>query len=190
MTTDALVPLDRALDEAWSRLTVAADDLAHPMRLLALATIDAAGAPDARLMILRGVDRAENRLWLHADPGSPKLDQIRARPRVCLVTWDPRDGVMLRLYGRASTHTGGELHAEHVEQLQRGLTRLADDAIARREIGAQRDPRAERFLHEGATDTDQLAGRTAVIDIRVERVAWMQTRRSGVQRALFDTAPM
>ncbi|RMH25389.1 MAG: pyridoxamine 5'-phosphate oxidase family protein [Planctomycetota bacterium] len=186
MTADDLIPEGRALAEAWARLARAADDLTHPMRLLTLATADASGDPDARLMILRGADTDAGRLWLHADPGSPKLDQIRARPRVCLVAWDPRDGVMLRVYGSAATHTGGALHADHVQHLGRGLRRLADDDIARREIGAQRDPRAESFLSAPTLDAEALARRTAVIDVRVDRIGWLQTRRAGVRRAVFD----
>ncbi len=183
---DELMPLDRAGVEAWRRLSAAADDVSHPMRLVTLATCDIAGAPDARLMILRGADPDEARLWLHTDLGSPKLDQVRARPEVCLVAWDPRDGVMLRVYAHAVTHTAGPLHAEHVEHLSQGLSRLADDSIDRREAGAQRDPRAEALLAAGAVHPLDISLCTAVIDLSVRRIGWTQTRRTGVRSALLE----
>lgn len=182
---DELLPLERAGVEAWRRLTAAADDVSHPMRLVTLATCDITGGPDARLMILRGADPDDARLWLHSNLGSPKLDQIRARPAVCLVAWDPRDGVMLRVYADATVHTGGPLHAQHVEHLSRGLSRLADDSIDRREAGAQRDPRAEALLAAGATNPLDVTLCTAVIDLNVRRIGWTQTRRTGVRSAIL-----
>lgn len=185
MTTDSLLPIEDAGAEAWARICAAADDITHPMRLVTLCTVDRHGAADGRLMILRGADRESARLWLHADPGSSKLDQIRATPGVCLVAWDPRDGVQLRIFGHATTHTQDAMQRDHVEQLTRRLERMAEDPVDRREVGAQRDPRSESFLKSGATSARELAPRTAVIEIRVRAIGWTQTRRRGMRNALL-----
>lgn len=184
MTEVPIIPMERIGEESWRRLEIAADDPAHPMRLLTLATVDVDDRPDARLMVLRGADRSESRLWLHTNPTSPKLDQIRARPCVCLVAWDPRDGVQLRVCGKATSHGGGHLHARHVEQLRTRLERLDAEPGERDEADLQRDPRSEHFLGlSPAVRSVVLAGATVVIDIHVDVIEWMQATERGLRRA-------
>lgn len=184
MSETVTIPLDSIADETWKRLEAAADDPAHPMRLLTLATIDVDDRPDARLMILRGADRHDGRLWLHTNPASPKLDQIRARPCVCLVTWDPCDGVQLRVCGKATAHGGGNLHSRHVQQMRTRMDRLDAEPGERDDVKLQRDPRSEHFLGlSPGVRAVVLAGATIVIDIQVEVIDWMQVTDRGLRRA-------
>ena len=62
----------------WQRLSDAADDQTHPMRLLTVATMDEHGWPDARILVLRGVDAKFPCLWFYTDARSAKAAQLDA----------------------------------------------------------------------------------------------------------------
>jgi hypothetical protein len=73
-----------------------------------LATVGADGAPRARLLVLRGVDHAGSRLWLHSDARAGKISDIVAEPRVALTFWDPGRMLQLRLEGTAERVRDGD----------------------------------------------------------------------------------
>jgi hypothetical protein len=87
-----LIAYDALAEESWSRLQHSGDDPNHPMRLLVLATVCTAGAPEARLMVLRGADRRLGKLWFYSDRRSEKIEQLRRQPQVTAVTYDPASG--------------------------------------------------------------------------------------------------
>ena len=62
--------------------------------LCTVATVDAAGEPQARTMVLRKV---EQRLALFGNATSPKWQQIAGQGLVCIVVWLPSLGVQYRL---------------------------------------------------------------------------------------------
>lgn len=175
MTEHGMIDLELIPDEAWRRLEHAAGDPAHPMRLVTLATTDDADKPEARLMILRGADRDSARLWMHTNPHSPKLLHLRARPDICLITYDPADQVQIRVYGQASVHTQGRVQRQHIEQTS---SWLADFARAPTDPGEKPrlfDPRSEAFLAQGHAEREpSIRASTAIIVIHVHTIDWQQ----------------
>lgn len=81
---------------AWDRMMVAAGDRDGPARLVVLAT-SAQSGPEARIVILRGVDRANMTVTLWTNALSGKADQLRADPRAALVFWDAEVAMQVRL---------------------------------------------------------------------------------------------
>lgn len=65
-----------------------------------LSTVDADGAPDARVIILRGVDAAGFRFSTSAH--SPKGEQLAAEPRAALTFFWPGRGRQVRVRGPAA----------------------------------------------------------------------------------------
>lgn len=99
---DPLVQLRRWLDEAI------AADLAEPTAIT-LATVDASGMPDARIVLLRGMD--ERGVWWFTNRRSVKGRQVAANPVAALVAhWQPMER-QVRLRGRVQLLSDAESDA-------------------------------------------------------------------------------
>lgn len=79
-----------------------------PLRKPALATVNAAGGPAVRTVILRSVDLAARKLGLFTDARSRKVAELRANPGAELLFYDPACDMQLRLAGRAEIRVGDE----------------------------------------------------------------------------------
>lgn len=91
---------DPVLSASW-RALVDATTRRTPFTLAALATVDAAGSPRVRSVILRACDPDAGVLSFATDARSAKVAEIRGNPRVALSGYDEAAGVQLRLEGRA-----------------------------------------------------------------------------------------
>ncbi|MFN3495096.1 MAG: pyridoxamine 5'-phosphate oxidase family protein [Hydrogenophaga sp.] len=71
----------------WRELSLALRDRGHGWRTPVLATVDPEQQPQARTVVLRGVDAEKSQLRVFTDARSPKVAELRARPRAVLVFW-------------------------------------------------------------------------------------------------------
>lgn len=94
------ISLPKLLDQAWSLLEEGQADGQSPFRLMSLATVDREGQPQARHVVLRGVDPAGENLEFHTDIGSAKCAELQANPKAQLLFWDPDRAIQLRLHVR------------------------------------------------------------------------------------------
>jgi len=185
-TTQELIPYTEIADESWSRLAAASNDLAHPMRVVTLATLAACGSPDARTISLRGANRGRARLWFHSDRRASKVAQIRERAEVCVVGYDPRDGVQLRLRGRATVHTSDHVAAQHWEQTSMAMRYLYRMAYPPGWPLPVQDPRTELMeaaMRLGANPDGR--ENFAVIQVTVESIQWWQVQEIEQRTALL-----
>lgn len=90
----------------WLELGHAAQDRAHPWRVMTLATVDRDRA-DARSVVIRDVEEAARQLIFYTDARSAKVAQMHAHPRATLVGWWPKPGWQLRLSVTLSVQTSG-----------------------------------------------------------------------------------
>lgn len=80
--------------------------------LATLATVDAAGEPRARTVIVRHLDQRDGSLWITTDGRSQKMAQLAKQPIAELVVWTPHERQQFRLHGPIRLVRGG---AERVE---------------------------------------------------------------------------
>lgn len=66
-----------------------------------LATCNDQGAPTARCMVLREIDR-DGQLWFVSDRRTRKDDHIRTNPATEVCIWLPKEHVQIRISGRAT----------------------------------------------------------------------------------------
>lgn len=181
-----LIRYDAIPDTIWSALHAAASDRAHPMRLCTLSTIDEHGLPDARLLVLRGAHRAHAQLWFHTDRRAPKVRQLERHPAVCIITYDPRAGIQLRLRGEATIRTDDEIAGRHWQQTEMairfayGLSSPPGSPIPVRDprMASRRRQRTHQDLEEGRLNF-------AVIEITVASIDWLQVSETGDRRAML-----
>lgn len=98
--------LDTMLDQVWFRLRRGVADRDAPARYLVLATAGQGGGAEARMVVLRGADRAEATLVAHTDTLSAKVAELRADPRATLLMWDAKALLQVRLKCEVGVDTG------------------------------------------------------------------------------------
>lgn len=82
-----------------------------PLHTLVVATSDANGQPDARVMVLRAADRLQSRLRFHTDARADKVALIASSAPVAVLAYHPAEKVQLRLRGRAYIDRSSNEHA-------------------------------------------------------------------------------
>jgi hypothetical protein len=178
--------LSDALDSAWRLLGRGAADRRSPLHTPVVAS-SRDGAPDARVMVLRAVDRAAASLRFHTDARSPKCAALAGQP-VAVLGYHPGEAVQLRISGSARV--------------------LRDGAEVDR-IWTQSTPFARRcYLVEAAPGTplpgpasglpewvegqkpeieDLVPARKnfALLMVDIDRIDWLHLAQDGHRRAVF-----
>ena len=100
------------LAATWTTLQRAVVDAKHEWHLPIVATAVADGSPQARTVVLRGIDPHANAgpgLRFHTDDRSGKVAEIRRDARVGVLFYDRAAKVQLRLKGHARVHQSDEI---------------------------------------------------------------------------------
>lgn len=192
MSPHGPIPYERIPEETWSRLTAAAAERSHPMRLCTLATTTAAGAPDARLLVLRGAHRDTAQLWFHTDRRSRKTLQLAQRPEVCIIAYDPRDGIQLRLRGRITIRSTDHIAEQHWQQTELAIRHAYSLDAGPGQPLPVRDPRMTMMASRQRSpqpdeDHKEATGRAnfAVLEAALHEIEWLQVRETGDRRAIL-----
>lgn len=88
--------LEDTLNDVWQRLGRGVADRRAPARHPVLATCGADGA-EARVVVLRGADRADATLEVHTDTASAKVAELREHPNATLLIWDQKARLQIRV---------------------------------------------------------------------------------------------
>jgi pyridoxine/pyridoxamine 5'-phosphate oxidase len=192
MTAAQVIPYADMSQEAWHRLQQAADDPAHPMRLLVAATMDADLKPAARMLVLRGASRTPPRLWFHTDARSGKVHQLRKHPELCAIAYDHRDGVQLRIDGKVAVHVDDRVTDAHWAQTDLTIRyAYATTAPPGEPVSnaAETDPLSLSHRHRMDEGRAEL-GRAhfAVLEVEVATIEWFQSTTSLQCRAIMRAA--
>ena len=162
----------------WQELERALTERQHSWRYPVLASVDAAGAADARTIVLRDVEAAHQRLAFYSDSRSPKVQQLCADPRATLVVWSPTLSWQLRM-------------SVTVEALDNGLD------VSSRWARLKLSPAAQDYLSPLPPGTPiepwQVADRVrgtrehfCVLWATVKGIDWLELHGDGHRRARFD----
>jgi hypothetical protein len=115
MTSASLSDL---LNNAFALLAEGAENPQSPCHTPTLASIGADGLPALRTVVLRGADRATNRLEMHTDTRSAKYSELSQNAAAALHVWHPAQKLQLRLAGRIALHAGDTVAAAAWEKLR------------------------------------------------------------------------
>jgi pyridoxamine 5'-phosphate oxidase len=186
-----LMQLEDLVGYSWTTLSRGADNPAHSMHLLTLATVSHDGKPSARLMVNRGAEARSAKLWFHSDLSSPKIAELKVNPWACVVGWDSGvsgGGVELRLSGLANLHHSDPLADRHWTQWSRQAMWMYEHGGAEAPPGApdlrlpaDRDELQHRL-------TSKARHQFVVIEIVVETIDWLQVVGPRQYRAVMHAA--
>jgi hypothetical protein len=100
------------LADTWARLAQGARDRHHAFHTASIATVDAAGLPQVRTVVLREADGVGRTLYFHTDRRSPKVGELTRSPAHAWLFYDPAARLQVRVSAGAVLHRGDDAVAE------------------------------------------------------------------------------
>ena len=173
--------LDAVLETAWQLLTRGFRDRKSDFRIAQVATVDAAGRPSIRSVVLRGFDADARVLRFHTDYRTAKVGVIRDRPQICVHFYDTREKVQLRLDCHARLHHQDAVCSSAWSALQ---------PMSRACYAQDQAPGTIAAAPELATSPagDQACDafeNFAVVTARIDTLEWLYLSAAGHRRARF-----
>ena len=166
-----------SLHEAFRLLADAVPDRRSPFHTPTIASLDDAGAPSLRTVVLRGFDADARRLRFHTDRRSDKARGIARDPRVMMHFYDAALHVQMRVAGRATLHLDDAVADAAWEGSQRS-SRMCYAAPEASGAIVQAPPAAPK-------DTEIGRPHFAAVVIGFHRLEWLWLAAAGHQRARF-----
>lgn len=172
--------LAAAEDALWRLLAEGVERGRSAFHTPSLATVDAAGRPRVRTVVLRAAERASGTLRIHCDRRSDKAAELAARASCALHAYDPESAVQIRIEGTASLHAD-DAAAEAAWAASQPMSRVCygiDPAPGTPlpRGGAYAQPDAEAALTLGRPNFCALL-------VRAERLDFLYLDRRGHRRA-------
>jgi len=169
--------------EIWRELHACTRDKTHAWRTPVLATTDAVGDAQARVVVLREVDREARRLRFFTDSRSPKVAQMSTRPRGLLIMWSPALRWQLRATVVLEIRVSGSDVSSAWERLKKsGAT---NDYLARLPPGEAIASAADAAIAQEKTSSD-VCGNLALVDASVQSIDWLELGEDAARRARFE----
>jgi pyridoxine/pyridoxamine 5'-phosphate oxidase len=103
--------LDGLLAQVWARLVRGVNDRHAPARHPTFATVSSEGWPEARTVVLRGVDPVAGMLEVHTDLHSAKVAALRGNPRAAFHVWEAAAHLQIRLMTEVTILAGDDVAA-------------------------------------------------------------------------------
>ncbi|MCR9245548.1 MAG: pyridoxamine 5'-phosphate oxidase family protein [bacterium] len=185
------VTLEELADVAWQELVRAVDAPAHGFHWPVFGTVDAAGRPQARVVVLRRVDRRTAEFAFHTDRRSPKIAEVLANPVVALTFHDSGTRLQLRIGGRAAVETDTGLVDAAWQSVGLGSRRCYLAPAAPSTVAAAPSPNLPLDLRGRLPDAERVAagrGNFAVVRCCVDRIDMLCVQHAGHVRAAFEFA--
>jgi len=170
--------LSASLQEAFRLLADAVPNRRSPFHTPTIASLDDAGAPSLRTVVLRGFDAGARSLRFHTDRRSDKAHGIARDPRVMMHFYDAALHVQMRVAGQAVLHLDDAVAdaAWAASQHSSRMCYAAPDAPSA--IVAAPPPAPK--------DSDIGRPHFAAVVIGFHRLEWLWLAAAGHQRARFS----
>lgn len=169
--------LSVSLQEAFRLLANAVPDRRSPLHTPTLASLDDAGAPSLRTVVLRGFDAHGRMLRFHTDRRSDKAHGIARDPRVMMHFYDAALHIQIRVAGRAALHLDDAV-ADAAWAASRSSSRMCYAAPDAPSAIVAAPPAAPQ-------DSDIGRPHFAAVVIGFHRLEWLWLAAAGHQRARF-----
>jgi pyridoxamine 5'-phosphate oxidase len=162
--------------EIWHQLLRASVDKHHEWRSPVLATQATNGWPDARTVILRGVDMDAKTLTFYTDKRSQKIAHLQANPHAILVFWSKRLNWQLRTKAVINIQKDGDLVQKTWQKVKQSPS--AGDYLSVQAPGDYFDSSyTGKLLNEP---------HFAILIADIIEIDWLALNRNGHQRATIN----
>jgi general stress protein 26 len=169
--------LENITQQIWQDLKAAPTDFSSPWRLPLLSTVDQAGHPQTRILVLRGAVPQSHTLTFFSDARAAKCALIKNNPHVAVTFFEGDKGVQLVLAGTATIiQTGKTVDALWHDISLKGRTLYGTDKAP----GTQISP-DENVLQipTDLNDTETWRKNFAIIEVTVTSGDWLCLAQRG-----------
>ena len=90
--------LDKVYLKIWEFLKIGLENRDLPFHIPVFICGDK-NKSDGRIVVLRGVDKRENKIWFHSDIRSNKIKILKLNPEATLLFYDKNEKIQLRIFG-------------------------------------------------------------------------------------------
>jgi pyridoxamine 5'-phosphate oxidase len=179
---------DIILTEAWALLQAGVGSRHSPAHHPVVATVNAVGQPDQRVMILRAADRDAATLRFHTDARSPKAAHIANSAPVHALVYDPAAKLQLRLSGTARVETASTA-AETAWRASTTFARRCYMAtVAPGTVSAEATSGLPHWIEGEQPSEEQVTPARpnfAILLACIDRIDWLHLANSGHRRAVL-----
>jgi pyridoxamine 5'-phosphate oxidase len=180
--------LDAVLADIWMRLVRGGADRRSAFHTPVVASLDAGGMPQQRVMVLRKCIESDATMRFHTDLRSAKVSEIGDSARVSVLGYDAAAKIQIRAGGRAIVSDAGEVAdaawvASSPSSRRCYLTRYAPGSSTDKPISGLPASLESRVPVRSETE----AGRAnfAVLMITLDTLEWLYLAHDGHVRARF-----
>jgi hypothetical protein len=174
--------LPEVLESVWAALERGVRDRWIPWSLPVLATVGSDGAPQARVIALRRVERQSRTLIFHTDVRSPKARALAADRRAAVTFWDPTDAVEVRFTGHVKIHRDDAVARDCWRDASALSRSAAGIALAPGTVLTRATP-FEQLVQEGSAD--MAYSHFAALVFEAESLDWLWLGPRDLRRARF-----
>lgn len=100
------------LQSLWARLEQAPNTHRDPYRVTNMATVDAEGRPENRMVVLRKASATHRRLSMFSDSAASKCASLQKSPMTAFCFWDASTRTQVRMLGQSKLVSGQAVQTE------------------------------------------------------------------------------
>ena len=184
--------LDAVLADIWMRLVRGGDDRRSAFHTPVVASVDAEGPPQQRVMVLRKCVEADATMRFHTDLRSAKVGEIAGGARVNVLGYDPAAKIQIRASGLAIVMDKGEVAdaawlASSPSSRRCYLTRYGPGSVTDKPISGLPASLESRVPERSETEAGRM--NFAVLTVTLDTLEWLYLAHDGHVRARFAHQP-
>ena len=178
--------LDLTLEEILGLIQRGVKDRKSGFHNFVLATSSFENEPDARTVVLRGFDSEKMEISFHSDLRSQKINQLNKNKNVCLVFYDEKRKIQLRIKGKTNIKKSFQ---EAWDKLTNWSKRCY---LTENPPGQESKKPSSGFSEEFAFDAPSLEQTKegfknfGQIRVSINQIEWLFLASQGHRRALFE----
>jgi pyridoxamine 5'-phosphate oxidase len=182
--------LDAVLTDIWMRLVRGGADRRSAFHTPVVASIDAGGMPQQRVMVLRKSIEADATMRFHTDLRSAKVHEIQGGARVCVLGYDAAAKIQIRAGGFANVTGAGDAAdaawiASSPSSRRCYLTRYAPGSVADKPMSGLPISLENRVPERSETESGRV--NFAVLTVKLDTLEWLYLAHDGHVRARFES---
>ncbi len=181
--------LQAVLEQCWTLLAAGVASRKSPMHTPVVATVDDAGWPSQRVMVLRDAKRDTRHLRFHTDSRSAKIEDIQRQDKISILAYDPDSAVQLRITGLGHAQDEGVVADAAWETSTLFARRCYMAEAAPGTLIAEPVSGLPKWIEGKMPTADQIEpvrANFAVLMIEITTIEWLHLANSGHRRAKFS----
>ena len=174
---------EQVLKNIWHELSLSLVESGHPYHIFSISTVYN-GLPDARNVVLRGVNEEQKSINFHTDTRSKKVYQFSKEKSVCALFYDKPKKTQLRIYGDI-----------HIEDDKDTILKKWNDSKEMSKLcylnkyppghtlSASRD---YLYNEKDLKNIDKGVENFLIINLNIRKIDWLFLNHKGHERMLID----